>query len=450
MFIQAVLATLEADALLPRRGPAGRAAADPPREPVIIGVSGGPDSMALAAALCALAGCPEPAAEGSPGAMHDPGATAAPFEAVPAESDAAVQQGCGAQPMPPHPHPLSRKGRGENDASGGGLAIRPIVAHLNHGLRGRAADEDQEFVEAWARARGLACDATRADVRAEAAAACVGLEEAAREARRRFLAAAARRHGATKIALAHQADDRAETILFNILRGTGVEGLAVLGPRSPMIVGEGEPPLEIIRPLIRVTRSQVLAYMAAIGQPFRTDESNASDAHTRNRLRNDLLPAARLLVNPRVDEALVRLGNQATAATAVLDDALAAVWRQIVREVPGTPGERVRGGSPTHRANGQRSRDVTRGSQISAIVIDADDFAPLRPWLQGAILRRAVERLGGGLKLMSADRTHEVVSQLLAKTMAGPVDLPDGLAAERKRRTIRISRRQDSTDGGRS
>ena len=337
-FLNPVLATIRAHALLPQEGPPA---------PVIVGTSGGPDSVAL---LCALA-----------------------------------------------------------ELAGPSLPITPIAAHLHHGLRGEAADEDQRFVEALARRLNLACDAGRADVRAEAVAAGIGIEEAGRRARRRFLADAARRHGARHVALAHHADDRAETVLFHVLRGTGVEGLASLGPRAPLAPEEG---IVIVRPLIDVRREDILAYLQTIGQPFREDESNSSDAHTRNRVRHELLPLARQAVNPKADEALVRLSDQAAAAADVLADALDDVWRRIVRE---TPGEK-------------------------AILVDADDFAHLRPWLQGAIVRRAVERLGGGLKFMSAEWTRQVVAAMLSGSVAGPADLPDGLTAARRRGMIRFGR----------
>jgi hypothetical protein len=88
--------------------------------------------------------------------------------------------------------------------------------------------------------------------------------------------------------------------------------------------------------------------------------------------------------------------------------------------------------------NAARRDETRRGTQ--AIIIDADDFVALRPWMQGAILRRAIERLGGGLKHMSAERTREVVAALLSKTIVGPIDLPGGLLADRNRRAIRIGK----------
>jgi len=289
-------------------------------------------------------------------------------------------------------------------------AAHLTVAHLHHGLREETADADQAFVVDLARRLGLAIQTERADVPALAKRDGLGLEEAARNARRGFLIAAARKAGAKKVALGHTADDRAETVLFNIVRGTGIEGLASLGPRAPLAAEEG---IEIIRPLLEVSRAEVLEFLKARGERWREDETNADPRHTRNRLRHEVLPLLREAVNPKADEALGRLADQSADAADVLADALEETWRRIVEELPGE----------------------------GAVVVDADDFALLRPWLQGAILRRAVERLGGGLKHMSAERTRAAVEALLAKSVAGPVELPGDLAATRRRRAIRIGPR---------
>jgi tRNA(Ile)-lysidine synthetase-like protein len=403
LFLEQVRAAIHAYDLLPRA-----ARWREPGRPVVVGVSGGPDSVALLLAL----------------------------------------------------HELSTHGEGPTLTAH--LAIAPAVAHLNHGLRPGAADEDQAFVEDLARRLGLPCEVGRADVRAEAESLGVGIEEAARRARRSFLAGVARRRGARWVALAHHADDRAETVLFHILRGTGVEGLAALGPRAPLLPQEG---IEIVRPLIDVPRRLILGYLESCGQAYREDETNRTDAHTRNRLRNELLPLLRNEFNPQVDDALLRLADQAAAAGDVLADALDAVWRQIVREVPAPDGKKVSGTfspekvpdtffqdapSPERRVGALHpppdTVDAPPGEGAcgapppQAILIDADDFAPLRPWMQGAILRRAIDRLGGGLKYMSMERTREAVAALLSKTVAGPIALPGNLVAERRRRTIRIGK----------
>ena len=172
-----------------------------------------------------------------------------------------------------------------------------------------------------------------------------------------------------------------------------------------------------------LSRAEVRAFLEARGQAWREDETNEDPAFARNRLRREVLPLLREAANPKVDEALLRLADHAADAADVLADALDETWQRIVEELPGE----------------------------GAVIIDADDFALLRPWLQGAILRRAVEKLGGGLKHMSAERTRAAVDALLSKSVAGPVELPGDLSATRRRRAIRIGKEdlhyQDGKDG---
>jgi tRNA(Ile)-lysidine synthase len=192
-------------------------------------------------------------------------------------------------------------------------AVRPgpiAVAHLNHGLRGPAGDADAEFVEVLA--SRLMCDGQqivsvhidRRDVASEAAGE--NLEAAARRIRYEWLATIAREVGAGWVATGHTADDQAETVLFQLLRGTGLDGLAGIAARRPLAAG-----VELVRPMLAVKRSEVLAYLQQLGQDYCHDATNADTTRTRSRIRHDLLPQLAKNYNPRVVEVLGRLAAQA-------------------------------------------------------------------------------------------------------------------------------------------
>ena len=150
------------------------------------------------------------------------------------------------------------------------------AAHLNHCLRGSESDRDEDFVRALCARLGVPLTVERADVRAHAAAQGCGIEEAARSLRYAFLERAADAVGADWIATAHTADDNLETVLFHLTRGTGTRGMAGIPPRRG----------RIIRPLLGATRTEIEAYLAGKGEPYVTDSSNLTDAHTRNRIRS--------------------------------------------------------------------------------------------------------------------------------------------------------------------
>jgi tRNA(Ile)-lysidine synthase len=201
-----------------------------------------------------------------------------------------------------------------SDASGqvGGLR----VAHCNHGLRGAESDADQAFVVKLCRQLGVECEAGFCGP-AESQRGN-GLEANCRETRYDFLSRAAERCGARYLAVAHTADDQAETILHNALRGTGLAGLRGM-PKARVLT----PAVTLIRPMLGVRRRLVRAYLKSLGQDWREDASNADDRFTRNRLRNRLLPtiAEALAVDPC--ETLLRLSEQASVAHQMVECAAA-------------------------------------------------------------------------------------------------------------------------------
>jgi len=168
------------------------------------------------------------------------------------------------------------------------------VAHLNHRLRGAESDEDERFVAGLAARLGLAFYRADADI----AAAKENLEQAGRRARRAFFAGLQ----ADRVALGHTRDDQAETVLFRLLRGSGLRGLAGIHP-----VAAGG----YIRPLIDVTRVEVEEFLRDRGIPWRQDSSNLDPRFARNRIRASLLPQLARDWNPRIGESLARLASLA-------------------------------------------------------------------------------------------------------------------------------------------
>ena len=196
---------------------------------------------------------------------------------------------------------------------------RVVLAHVNHGLRGAESDADEAFVAELAarwfpdEPARLPCRVVRFDTAAEAERRGDNLEATARAQRYAWLAQVARDEGAAWVAVAHTADDQAETVLFRLLRGSGLDGLRGMSPRRRL-----DGPIELIRPLLDLRRADVLAYLEARQQPYRQDSSNLDLAFTRNRLRHDLIPLLQAQYNPAIVAALCRLAEQARDVQAEL------------------------------------------------------------------------------------------------------------------------------------
>lgn len=168
----------------------------------------------------------------------------------------------------------------QEEAAGGESPFSLMVCHVNHHLRGEESDGDERFVRALAEGLSVPFYAYQADVAAKAAAGHKGLEEAGREARRAAFSDCLQNRGATKIALAHHADDQAETVLYHLARGSALRGLAGIRPADG----------SVIRPLLFLTREEIAAELSARNQTWREDSSNRSDCFARNRLRHNLIP----------------------------------------------------------------------------------------------------------------------------------------------------------------
>ena len=167
------------------------------------------------------------------------------------------------------------------------MGFRVKVCHVNHGLRGEEADADERYVVELCRRMGVECRIFREDVELIARNRKQSQEEAGRAVRRAAFERMCREDGGTKIATAHHRDDNVETVLMNISRGTGIQGLCGIWP----VRGKW------IRPLLYLDRCQIEAFLTDQKLAWRTDLTNNEDSYTRNRIRHNIIPAMTEQIN---------------------------------------------------------------------------------------------------------------------------------------------------------
>jgi tRNA(Ile)-lysidine synthase len=182
-----------------------------------------------------------------------------------------------------------------------GLSLTLGIAHVNHQLRAEDSDRDEKFVTSLAQDMEIPFHVQRCDVRQYARKNRMSLEDAARKVRYDFfLGLSAGKHGYSRIATAHHLDDNAELILMNLFRGSGKSGISGIPPVGRKI---------IIRPLIQVSKKEILAFLSENKLPYRLDHTNQDERFTRNRIRHHLIPELQSSYNPRIMEALNRTAS---------------------------------------------------------------------------------------------------------------------------------------------
>jgi tRNA(Ile)-lysidine synthase len=198
-----------------------------------------------------------------------------------------------------------------------------VVAHVNHQFRGVESDSEADFVAELAAGLALPCEIGVIDVPAYIEEASLNGQAAAREKRYEFLHQVAEQYGAQRIALAHHADDQAETMLMRILRGTGPSGLVGMPERRR------EKKVELIRPFLRIYKSDIVNYCAQHEITYCKDSSNELRKYFRNRIRLDLMPMLKQY-NEQLPESLNRLTDVMQAENDYLDAETDKVFRRIV------------------------------------------------------------------------------------------------------------------------
>ncbi|MGI6492697.1 MAG: tRNA lysidine(34) synthetase TilS [Pelotomaculum sp.] len=286
------------------------------------------------------------------------------------------------------------------------LGISLHVAHLNHMLRGEEADGDARFVAGLARQYGLPATIRAMDVLQYRENKRISVETAAREVRYEFLEAVGRQCGASRIALAHQADDQAETILINFMRGSGITGLKGILPVRP----EG-----YIRPLLSVRRCEIESYCLAAGLKFRTDSTNREDIYLRNHIRHHLIPCLEKEYNPGIVPALLRLGDLCREEDRYLQEQAGKAYAVVL----------------IYKNEG-------------GLALDLSGLAHMDPAMRRRIIRLAwadiAGQLAGGLALKHVD---DVIRLIESGNTGARAVLPGGWQVLRSYRLLEFSREDD-------
>jgi tRNA(Ile)-lysidine synthase len=307
--------------------------------------------------------------------------------------------------------------------SEGIIGAEPVCAHVNHRLRGSAADEDEEFVVDQAAKLGLEIRVRRVDVRAFAHRNKLSIETAARELRIGSLVEIARECNCSVIATAHQKDDNAETVVHRMLRGTGIRGLGGIWPMR--VFGDG---YRFARPMLCVGRREVLEYLRQRGLKWREDHTNAECTYMRNYIRHRLLPALQADCTGSIVEQLSELSQSARKYYDLVCSRADAAWSGSVHSSAGSP-----------------KRDI-EGRGVLDLGMFRDEAEPVKVEL----VRRTLAAVGCGEREMTQGH-YERVLQLSEESMGRrKVNLPGGYEARREYGSLvfekALAGREETTD----
>lgn len=277
------------------------------------------------------------------------------------------------------------------------LRLRLTIAHVDHRLR-PDSDADARFVEQVAQRLGVPARIAVRDVPALAASAhAASLEDLARQARYEALADLARQTASARVAIAHTADDQAETVLIRLLRGAGPTGLAGIPIARPL--GDAV----VIRPLLTTWRAEIIDYLRRHDLTAREDATNRDQRFVRNRIRHGLLPLLERDYNPQVRQLLVQVAEQCQVDTAYLQAAVARYWKRLVKTRRGSHGWTIK---------------------IAGLLA-------LPEALQRGVIRRVVHEARGASSGMEFRHWTEIEQLLRRRPQGSIVDLPGGVRIER-------------------
>ena len=299
------------------------------------------------------------------------------------------------------------------------------AVHVHHGIRGESAERDLCFSKELCEANDIEFVAAYRDVPAIAAKLHLTEEEAGRIVRYEIFEQEARKRGATVIAVAHHMDDQAETVLMNLLRGSGIRGCS--GIQAKRLLSDSKN-IFLVRPLLGVRRSEIEAWLTAQNQTWCTDETNLTDEYLRSRIRNNLLPLLECEYNAQATAHIAAASGDFFEAEEYLRgraEELFALWKNQY-------------GKTGLLAQGNKVGQGKQEMQCSRLPLK-ELFAE-KPILQRYLIQEAIKRTGS---IKDVGRTHiEAVLGLLTKTTGSQVHLPGGRIARRSYEFLIIEKRQ--------
>ena len=273
----------------------------------------------------------------------------------------------------------------------GKLKFNLFIAHLDHMLR-KDSIKDAEFVKKLS--RELKIPLVIGHVNVGTLAKNSSIEETARNARFAFFFKTARKIKANKIALAHNLDDQAETVLMRILRGTGLSGISGILPKRKIS------DYEVIRPLLEVKRSEIEVYLKNNKIKARQDRSNLKDIYFRNKIRNNLLPLLENNYSPNVKELLANLADNSASDYQFLELMAAKVMK------------------------GTKTR------------FNLKKLSKLHISMQRMLFRTAISNLQGNTRRITFQHIREIEDLILNRPQGSIVDLPKGISVIKKKSLI--------------
>jgi tRNA(Ile)-lysidine synthase len=295
------------------------------------------------------------------------------------------------------------------------LGLTLCIIHFDHHLRGNESDMDAQFVTELARSYGCECILERADVAAAASENGWNLEDAARRLRYAFFRQVVEQGRATRISVAHTADDQAETVIAHLVRGTGPTGLAGIYPVAGAMV----------RPLLGIRRSDLREYLTSLGQPWREDSTNFDRHRLRARIRAQLLPQFKRDFSPRIVEHLCELARFSREERAFWDALVEERYGALVNRQD-NDGDKL-GISvgdlldPFSHLAGMSARRGKRGTS------SAD---PCRT-LTERLIRHLYQKVRGDRRELAADHVEQVIRLAARSTSGRKIRLPGGVLVER-------------------